>query len=97
MCISDADQTLEGNSSDTAMASEFCRDRLLREGGRQTRCDICSPCASLAAETWCGSAQSPENCEPPRCKGGNPPRNETWVKKLVSPTAVSAVDMEEWS
>lgn len=32
----------------------------------------------------------------PAARGGNPPRNETWVKKLFSPTAVSAVDPEEW-
>lgn len=32
----------------------------------------------------------------PAARGGNPPRNETRVKKLFSPTAVSAVDPEEW-
>lgn len=72
MCISDADQTLEGNSEVTVMASEFCCDGLLREGGRQMHCDICSPYAPLTAEARCGSAQSPETCEPPGCKGGHP-------------------------
>lgn len=97
MCISDADQTLEGNSEVTVTASEFCCHRPLRQGRRQMHCDVCSPCVPLTAEAQGGSAPSPGSCEPPRGKGGIPPRNETWVKKLLYPAAVSVVDREEWS